>query len=83
MNIEMIGYLAGTLTTVAFAPQLIQVVKTKSTKDISLLMFIMFTIGVAGWIVYGLSITSYPVIIFNILTLVQSVIILGYKIKYN
>ncbi len=54
MNTELIGIAAGAFTTLSFVPQVIQVVKTKSTKDISLPMFLMFTIGIFLWLVYGL-----------------------------
>jgi MtN3 and saliva related transmembrane protein len=83
MNVELIGYLAGSLTTIAFVPQLFQVVKTKSTKDISLIMFIVFSSGILFWFVYGFFVHSLPIIIFNFLTLIQAMVILGYKLKYK
>jgi MtN3 and saliva related transmembrane protein len=83
MNVELIGYLAGASTTVSFVPQVLQVVKTKSTKDISLIMFTIFSIGVFSWMVYGLLVHSIPMILFNALTFVQALVILCYKIIYK
>ncbi len=81
--INVIGIVAGTLTTIAFVPQLIQVVKTKSTKDISLIMFIVFSMGVSCWLVYGILIYSWPVIIANAIVFVLALVILSYKIRYK
>jgi MtN3 and saliva related transmembrane protein len=83
MNIELIGYLAGASTTVSFIPQVLQVVKTKSTKDISLVMFTIFSVGVLSWMVYGILVNSLPMILANALTFVQALVILGYKIRYK
>ena len=82
-SIAILGYVAGTLTTAAFLPQVIQTWKTKSTKDISLGMFVTFTTGVLLWLVYGLLIESSPVIIANLGTLLLAMIILSLKIKYK
>lgn len=83
MQIELIGYLAGLLTTIAFVPQVLQVVKTKSTKDISLAMFLVFSTGVLSWLIYGIFVNSLPMIIFNFLIFVQALVILGYKLRYK
>ncbi len=79
----ILGYVAGALTTIAFLPQVIQTWKTKSTKDISLVMFVTFCTGVFLWLIYGFLIGSYPVIIANIATLLLAMIILSLKIKYK
>ncbi len=83
MHPEFFGYAAGILTTIAFFPQLLQVAKTKSTKDISLGMFLIFCTGVMCWLIYGVVLGSLPMIVFNALIFVQAFIILGYKIKYK
>jgi MtN3 and saliva related transmembrane protein len=82
-SIAILGYVAGTLTTIAFLPQVIQTWKTKSTKDISLGMFVSFCTGVFLWLIYGILIDSYPVIIANVATLALAMIILSLKIKYK
>ena len=78
-----IGFFAAFCTTIAFLPQAIKVYQTKSTKDISLLMFLIFTIGVFSWLIYGLIINDYPVILANAITLILSLFILLCKIKYK
>lgn len=74
--IKYIGFFAAFCTTFAFLPQAIKVYKSKSTKDISLYMFLIFTIGVLSWFVYGLIISDWPVILANAVTLVLSLFIL-------
>ena len=81
--LKYIGFFAALCTTIAFLPQAIKVYQTKSTKDISLLMFLIFTIGVFSWLIYGLIINDYPVILANAITLILSLFILLYKIKYK
>ena len=81
--IKYIGFFAAFCTTFAFLPQAIKVYKSKSTKDISLYMFLIFTIGVLSWFVYGLIINDWPVILANAVTLVLSLFILIYKLKYK
>ncbi|MEW6087933.1 MAG: SemiSWEET transporter [bacterium] len=81
--IDILGGFAGFLTTIAFLPQVIKVIKTKSTHDLSLVMFIMFCIGVILWLIFGIYLQSMPVIIANFFTLGFSLIILWYKIKYR
>ena len=73
---ELIGFAAAFLTTVAFLPQTVRVVRTRDTRSISLAMYVLFTIGVALWLVYGILIGSLPVMVANVLTLVQSGVIL-------
>lgn len=82
-SVAVLGYVAGALTTIAFLPQVIQTWKTKSTKDISLGMFVSFCTGVFLWLIYGVLINSYPVIIANVFTLSLAMIILFMKIKYR
>ena len=77
---NILGLVAGALTTVAFVPQLLQVVRTRSAKDISLGMFVIFSTGVALWLVYGLLTNALPVILANGVTLVLALIILWFKL---
>ena len=79
--IKYIGFFAAFCTTVAFIPQAVKVYKTKSTKDISLYMFIIFSIGVLSWLIYGISKLDLPLILANAVTLILSIYILFYKIK--
>ena len=80
---KYIGFFAAFCTTIAFLPQALKVWKTKSTSDISLYMFIIFTIGVISWLIYGITISDLPIILANAVTLILSLFILVYKIKYK
>lgn len=77
------GLLAGALTTIAFLPQLIHTWKTRSTKDVSLGMFLTFTTGVFLWIVYGMLINSVPVVAANAVTFILAAAILVFKLRYG
>lgn len=79
--IEIVGYIGATMTTLALFPQTLQVIKTRDTQSISLAMYILFTLGVCFWLVYGLLIQSFPVVIANTITVVLSAIILLMKLK--
>ncbi len=83
MLIEIIGYCAGALTTISFLPQVIKAWKTHSTKDISLSMFLMFTIGVSLWLVYGIMIYDIPIIIANTVTVLLAAATLSMKFKFG
>lgn len=78
-----IGFIAASLTTVSFIPQLIKTVKTKETKHISLFMYLIFTLGVAMWVIYGALTHDLPVILANSITLCFISIILFLKIKHG
>lgn len=79
----IVGFAAAMLTTLSFLPQVIKTWKTRSTKDISLAMFIAFCAGVFLWMVYGVMIWSWPVIIANAAVLMLAGIILVLKIKHG
>ncbi len=76
-----IGLLAAAGTTSAFVPQVIQIIKTRDTKGISLVMYIIFTIGIMLWIAYGILVNDTPIIIANVITLISALTILFLKIK--
>jgi MtN3 and saliva related transmembrane protein len=79
----ILGLTAGTLTTVAFIPQLAKALKSKSTGDLSWGMVLTFTIGVLLWLIYGIWIDSLPVILANAVTLLLQLGIVSLKIKYG
>jgi MtN3 and saliva related transmembrane protein len=78
---ELLGYLAGFLTTAAFFPQVVKTVKHGSTKDISLGMYVMLCAGITLWIGYGLWLRAWPVILANGVTLVLASIVLLCKVR--
>ena len=83
MNIDTFGYLAAILTTAAFLPQLIKTLKTKKADDVSLITLIMFIIGVLCWIIYGYKISSKPILIANLITLILNLLILISKLYFS
>ncbi|MFT4718608.1 MAG: MtN3 and saliva related transmembrane protein [Rickettsiales bacterium] len=81
ISIEIIiSTIAAILTTSAFLPQAVKVVTHRETKALSFWMYLLFTIGVSFWLIYGLMIKSYPLIIANLITFVLSLVILIIKI---
>lgn len=80
---ELIGYLAASLTTVAFLPQVVRIWRTRSARDVSLPTFVLFTTGVALWLVYGLLLTAWPIIAANVVTLVLALLILALKLRFG
>ena len=83
VNIEFFGYFAAILTTVAFLPQLIKTLKTKKAEDVSLITLIMFICGVGSWIIYGYKISSFPIVIANVITFILNFFMLISKIYYS
>ena len=81
--VTLLGLVAGALTTISFLPQVIKTYKTRSTKDISLEMYVLFTTGLCFWIVYGLYINSLPIILANAVVFVLAFIILALKLKHG
>ena len=83
MNTEFFGYFAAILTTTAFLPQLIKTLKTKKADDVSLITLVMFIIGVISWIIYGYKLSSIPILVANLITLILNLLILFSKIYYS
>jgi len=82
-QITLIGLVAGTLTTIAFIPQLQQTWRTRSAKDVSLGMLLTFITGVFLWLVYGLLLGALPIILANLVTLILTLAILLLKLRYR
>ena len=82
-SIDLVGYIAATLTTAAFLPQVFKVWQSKSTKDLALPTLLSFIAGVSMWLVYGLLIESIPITIANTATLLLNLVILRFKLKYG
>lgn len=78
---DVIGSAAGTLTTVAFIPQVVRAWKTGSVEDLSLWMLLAFTTGVGLWTVYGVVTDAVPLIITNGLTFVLAMTLLIMKLR--
>jgi MtN3 and saliva related transmembrane protein len=80
---DVVGYAAGVLATAAFVPQVAKTFRARSTRDISLGMYVLFSVGVGLWLIYGLLIASWPVILSNFVTLVLSCAVLALKLRYG
>tara|TARA_B100000700_G_scaffold94627_1_gene106738 strand:- start:64 stop:339 length:276 start_codon:yes stop_codon:yes gene_type:complete len=81
--IDLFGFLAALLTTIAFLPQLHKTWKTKSADDVSLSMLILFIVGLLCWIIYGLKINSIPILVANIITFIFNFSILILKLIFS
>ena len=80
---ELFGYCAAVLTTVSFVPQAWHTFKTRDVRGISLGMYGVFTAGVACWLVYGLLLGAWPIVIANVITLALAAAILVMKLCYR
>ena len=78
---EWIGYIAAFLTTSSFIPQVWHIWKTRHTQGISLRMYVFLTSGVALWLVYGLLLAAWPIIIANSVTLLLAGTVLVMKVR--
>lgn len=82
-TVNLIGLLAAACTTISFVPQLVRVWQLRSAREISLTMFLVFSLGVLFWLVYGICIRSTPIILANTTTLILSLGILGLKLRFD
>tara|TARA_R110002126_G_scaffold142037_3_gene287564 strand:+ start:22230 stop:22484 length:255 start_codon:yes stop_codon:yes gene_type:complete len=80
---EVLGFCAAILTTISFLPQVIKIYKSKETKSISFAMYVVLSLGVLMWLVYGFHLKSMPMIIANAITLILTIYILFMKMKYK
>jgi len=83
MFVTGLGLVAAFLTTVSFVPQVLRTWATRSTKDISLAMFLAYTTGIALWLVYGIFLRDIPIIASNAVTLVLAATILALKLRHG
>lgn len=79
----ILGMIAGTLTTISFIPQVVKIYKNKDAKDISTATFCIFSCGVTLWLVYGIVVNEWPIIIANGVTLALSCLIIVMKLIYK
>ena len=79
----IVGYIAGTLTTISFVPQVIRTWNLKETKDFSLAMLLLFAAGMLLWTTYGIWINSFPIIAANVITFGLVLFLVGMKIRYQ
>jgi MtN3 and saliva related transmembrane protein len=80
---DLIGAIAGTLTTISFVPQVMRVFQTRQTRDISMTMMLLFSLGVAMWVAFGYLVDSMPVVYTNAMTLVLALTIVAAKVRFD
>ncbi len=83
MRADIIGYIAACFTTFSLLPQIVRIRRLKEAKDVSLVMPLMVAVGSALWIVYGLMISSAPVIAANTIALIIAVATIAFAIRYR
>ncbi len=81
--VKILGLVAGTLTTIAFVPQVVKTYQSRSAKSLSLGMFLIFCTGTSCWLMYGLLVNDLPVIAANSVTLVLSLVIIFFKFRFK
>ena len=81
--IDWIGSAAACLTTASFVPQAWHTFRSRDVSGISLIMYSLFTLGVALWLVYGILLLAWPIIIANVITTSLALMILVMKLKYR
>jgi len=82
-NIKILGLIAGTITSITFIPQVLQIWKTKSAKDISILMLSLLIIGVSLWLAYGIIVKDEAIIYTNGMVLAMSLLMLYFKFRFK
>jgi MtN3 and saliva related transmembrane protein len=84
MSTEIIvSAVAATLTTAAFVPQALHIIRHKETRAISLFMYVSFATGVALWLVFGIMIGNWPIIVSNAITLLLALAIIAMKLRFG
>ena len=82
-SIQILGLVAGTITSITFLPQVIKIWKTKSAKDLSLMMLLLLMLGVILWLAYGLLVMDAAIIYTNSMVLAMSLIMLYFKLRFK
>ncbi len=80
---DTLGFVAGALTTTAFLPQVLKSWQTRDLSGISLRMYSLFTAGVALWLIYGVALANWPIILWNLITLLLAGGVLILKLKHR
>ena len=83
ISIDALGYLAATLTTASFVPQALLTMRTRNVSGISVGMYSAFTLGIFFWLVYGVLLAAWPIVVANAITLALACAILAMKLLYG
>jgi MtN3 and saliva related transmembrane protein len=79
----VLGLFAGLMTTIGFVPQIIKSYRSKSMRDVSLVMPILLAVGMLFWLIYGIWLDSLPLVLWNAIALILNLIIIGLILRYN
>ena len=80
-EVIIVGLLAGLCTTLSFVPQIAKIYRTGRTRDLSLSTYVLLTVGLCLWVVYGIALNQIAIIVPNVLVLMMSLYIIVLKIK--
>ena len=80
---DWVGSAAAVLTTLSFLPQMLHTFKTRDVSGISLVMYSAFTVGVGLWLVYGLLLGSWPIVVANVITVLLALAIVAMKLVFG
>jgi MtN3 and saliva related transmembrane protein len=78
---NLLGIVAGPLTTISFVPQVVKTWRTRRADDVSLGMLLLFIAGVSLWIIYGLMTGATPVVAANAVTVVLAIVMVVLKVR--
>lgn len=81
--VEIFGSIGAACTTLSFVPQVLQIWKTRSAKDVSLPMYITFMVGIICWFTYGLMLNAWPIIVANTITFVLALAVVVMKLRWG
>ena len=82
-NTEIVGFAAGTLTTLCWTPQAIKILRSRDARSISLITQVTFVTGCLLWLGYGILIDSASIVLFNIVTVALNLLIIALKLRYD
>lgn len=80
---ELIGYIAAFCSTISLVPQVIKLWQERSAKAISTTMYLIYSLGIIFWLIYGIMINSSPLIIAEVITLILCLTILTMKLLWK
>ena len=83
IHVHLIGIIAGICTTTSFVPQIVKIFRTKHARDISMQMFVILTTGIFLWLVYGILLKSFPIVLANTISFLLCLFVIIAKIKYR
>ncbi len=83
LSSEIVGFVAGTLTTLCWTPQAIKILRSRDAQSISLITQVTFVVGCSFWLLYGVLIGSASIILFNAVTVVLNLLIIALKLRYD